>query len=101
MTVVITWSDGNSTRRCDGKCHNAKGDRCNCICGGRNHGVGEVQAIRNAREDVEDVLNAEGFSLRPLQLTLELDPEVRSKVDNPVPLWEIVETDQIPAGGVV
>ncbi len=27
------------TRRCDARCHNAKGKRCTCICGGRYHGI--------------------------------------------------------------
>lgn len=29
-------------RRCDSRCYNAKGDHCTCICGGKNHGKGQV-----------------------------------------------------------
>ena len=26
-------------RVCDSKCHEAKGDKCTCICGGKYHGI--------------------------------------------------------------
>lgn len=36
---------------CSAKCYDAaQATRCRCICGGRNHGVGEAQALANARE---------------------------------------------------
>lgn len=35
---------------CDRKCYDAKGGRCACICGGANHGVGRLAAIRNTRD---------------------------------------------------
>lgn len=41
-------SHGNH-RICDGKCYNAKGKICRCICGGINHGVGRDQALENTR----------------------------------------------------
>ena len=37
-------------RRCDAKCHNAKGGECNCICGGELHGVGENVAMEILRK---------------------------------------------------
>jgi len=33
------------TRRCDARCHNAKGKRCTCWCGGLYHGVGHKKAV--------------------------------------------------------
>jgi len=36
---------------CDAKCHNAKHDKCQCICEGRNHGCGEIEAIDIERLD--------------------------------------------------
>lgn len=41
MATIITQSDHNGTRRCDGTCHNAKTPKCTCICGGRYHGAGD------------------------------------------------------------
>lgn len=35
MTTLI--EDG--ARRCDARCHWATGDECQCVCGGRYHGV--------------------------------------------------------------
>jgi len=34
-------------RRCTAKCYNAKKPKCRCICGGKNHGVGQNQGIAN------------------------------------------------------
>jgi hypothetical protein len=39
--------------RCDAHCYNAKEPHCECICGGKNHGVGLQRAIENTREQVE------------------------------------------------
>jgi hypothetical protein len=46
MSVILTFTgkDGK-TRRCDAKCYNAKGVKCQCICGGRGHGAGLNDAI--------------------------------------------------------
>jgi len=52
MTTVLEArsSEGSLIGRCNAKCHTAKGDTCNCICAGKNHGVGLEQAIENSRE---------------------------------------------------
>jgi len=40
MTTIMSWGNSEGTRgRCDGKCHNAKGTRCTCMCGGVFHGT--------------------------------------------------------------
>ena len=47
MTSLITVSNGKGkTRRCDASCHNAKSEKCSCICKGRFHGKGSEQAIK-------------------------------------------------------
>jgi len=33
-------------RRCDSRCHNAKGTRCQCWCNGRYHALGHKKAIQ-------------------------------------------------------
>jgi hypothetical protein len=55
-TVLIARSrDGKTERRCDARCHDAKGKKCTCICGGKNHGVGYTTAVDNAfNEDLWD-----------------------------------------------
>lgn len=51
MTVLMSvHSSEGCEGQCDGKCYNAKGGKCTCICGGKNHGVGLEQAIDNTRE---------------------------------------------------
>lgn len=47
MTTVMTAGNSEGTRRCDATCHDAKGSKCECICGGRNHGVGFERAMEN------------------------------------------------------
>ena len=57
---LMTQTNGNgSIRVCDGKCYNAQGPDCDCICGGLNHGVGFIQAKKNTEELANDVLQEE------------------------------------------
>ncbi len=47
-TVLIAHPrDGKTERRCEARCHDAKGKKCTCICGGKNHGVGFEKALEN------------------------------------------------------
>ena len=46
-TLISTGSSSGQTGRCDAKCYNAKDSKCNCCCGGANHGVGLKQASEN------------------------------------------------------
>lgn len=49
--------------RCDAKCHDAKKVNCNCVCGGWNHGAGELQAIVNTEANFKTmaIKNRERF----------------------------------------
>ncbi len=49
MVIFEVRNSDGFVRRCDGRCYNATGTECACICGGVNHGVGE----KVAREDRE------------------------------------------------
>lgn len=57
MSILIEAhrSDGTLIGRCDETCYNSHSKRCNCICGGRNHGVGKIQAMRNNTLQAEQV----------------------------------------------
>lgn len=55
----MTAGTGNGKiLRCDARCYNAKGPICNCCCGGKNHGVGFEQAVRNMKEEADEILKA-------------------------------------------
>jgi len=48
MVTLISMSNNNGViGRCDSKCYNATKPRCDCICGGKNHGVGFKAAASN------------------------------------------------------
>lgn len=49
--MVLLRHDASGKRgRCDARCYNGKRNgKCRCICGGRNHGVGAMQAIENSK----------------------------------------------------
>jgi hypothetical protein len=49
-TLIAAYNSDGCIGRCDAKCYNAKGDKCTCICGGRNHGAGLAQARENTIE---------------------------------------------------
>jgi hypothetical protein len=48
-TLIASGSSGKLRRACNAKCYNAKRPECDCMCGGVNHGVGEIQARQNCR----------------------------------------------------
>jgi len=56
--IVVGNSDGQ--RRCDARCHNASEAKCDCVCGGRNHGLGagalHAQMARLLGEEVASAL---------------------------------------------
>jgi len=49
-TLIAAYDSSGCIGRCDARCYNAKGERCRCICGGRNHGVGLQKALENLPE---------------------------------------------------
>ena len=54
-TLIAVYNrSGECVGRCDERCYNAKHPKCECICGGRNHGVGLLQALQNNLELIED-----------------------------------------------
>ncbi len=49
-TILASYNSEGCTGRCDARCHMAKTEECNCICGGRYHGAGP-DAQRMLTED--------------------------------------------------
>jgi hypothetical protein len=48
VTTLIHVRFGNGqSYRCDARCYDAKQPGCECICGGKNHGVGMAKAVEN------------------------------------------------------
>lgn len=71
MAVLISGTHG----QCDAKCYDAKHSNCTCICGGKNHGVGEQQAVKNTQDYCEEMikdycikhdLKRDDFTITPL-----------------------------------
>jgi hypothetical protein len=46
-TLIAVYDSDGCVGRCDAKCYEATDPDCDCICGGRNHGVGRAQAVEN------------------------------------------------------
>jgi len=49
-TLIRVKDKSGKMLRCDERCYNAKSTKCVCICGGKNHGVGLIQALSNTVE---------------------------------------------------
>lgn len=49
-TLIKKRGRGRGVRRCDERCYMDIGSRCQCICGGVNHGVGLRRALINTAE---------------------------------------------------
>jgi hypothetical protein len=46
-TLIAVYNSDGCVGRCDAKCYEAVDPDCDCVCGGRNHGVGRAQAATN------------------------------------------------------
>lgn len=57
VTHLAVYNSEGCVGRCDAKCSGATHPNCDCICGGRNHGVGEQQAMENTAEMFDDWLD--------------------------------------------
>ena len=59
-TAIAVYTSEGCVGRCDARCHDAVSRDCDCICGGRLHGVGSENALaENTRLFADDVLAAE------------------------------------------
>jgi hypothetical protein len=51
VTALFTvYNSDGPAGRCDATCYDAKHQRCDCICRGRNHGKGRAAAEAISRE---------------------------------------------------
>ena len=66
MAVLIRQnkSSGDRRRVCSARCYNAKGDKCQCICDGKNHGIGLDKAIETTGELAKELID-KGFEPVP------------------------------------
>lgn len=73
-TLLIAKSkDGKKSRTCNARCYDAKGQKCTCICGGKNHGVGYTTALENVfNEPVSVIYPGMGFEIVsvPIQINI-------------------------------
>ena len=69
MTVLLSKKSYPATRRCNATCHNARGDKCECICGGKLHGTGVT-----ALELVDQLTFEEDVKVEPHQMALMVMP---------------------------
>ena len=83
-TLIAAYDSDGCIGRCGAACYNAKYPECDCICGGKNHGVGLKIATDNTREFAEKwikdwtLLFPETSKVKvPVkQLELEIDSEI-------------------------
>jgi orotate phosphoribosyltransferase len=52
-TVLAVYDSEGCVGRCDARCHEARTPDCDCICGGRYHGVGAASAVQAATDYID------------------------------------------------
>lgn len=72
MTLIQAGNSNGVYGRCDAHCHDAKGAKCHCICGGVFHGKGSgsgelYEVVRDCTEALGKKLEADGADVRPLR----------------------------------
>lgn len=55
-TLIYVGNSSGCIGRCDAKCYEEKEDKCDCVCGGRNHGKGLKKALENTKEYSEEMI---------------------------------------------
>lgn len=64
-TLMAVYNSQGCVGRCDARCYNAKGPRCRCICGGKNHGVGLAKARDNTARMADAEVRANAREANP------------------------------------
>ena len=60
MVLVAVYRKGKDgkmkiARKCDARCYNATGDKCTCVCGGKNHKQGLEMALKITKEHFNEI----------------------------------------------
>lgn len=64
VALIVEKTTGGKTRTCNSRCYNAKGAKCICCCGGRNHGVGVNKAVDNTIEVAQELLDKANTTIK-------------------------------------
>jgi hypothetical protein len=75
MTLIVAANSDGVYGRCDAKCHNATGPRCDCICRGAFHGLGAgspelLEAVQKCGEKMLEELAGQGHKVEGLREVL-------------------------------
>lgn len=83
-TLIAVYNSDGCVGRCDAKCYNAVGDKCDCICQGKNHGVGFEKAFEQTQEEAEYIEKARekglGASWALHVETLQVKPQIQMEL---------------------
>lgn len=52
--------------KCGKKCYYAKGSKCTCICGGKNHGQGLIKSFFNILNKIEERKEKEDYGIKKI-----------------------------------
>jgi hypothetical protein len=55
-TLIAVYTSNGCVGRCDAKCYNALKPKCDCVCGGVNHGVGLKKATEQTKVMAEKTI---------------------------------------------
>lgn len=74
VVLIAVYTSEGLVGRCDARCYTGSDERCECVCGGSNHGAGLSAAVDNTREQAEAWIEQAreqtpgitGFDLDPL-----------------------------------
>lgn len=87
-TLIAVYNSEGLVGRCDARCYNADGGRCECICGGANHGKGHAKAAENVARQAREMIEAYEADLDvPLVSVAILGrPSKRETIELPLPI---------------
>ncbi|MEP0805851.1 MAG: hypothetical protein HRF47_10190 [Chloroflexota bacterium] len=71
-TLIAVYNSDGCVGRCDAKCYEAHEPRCECVCGGRNHGAGLKQAVESTRELADTLMQEYAKTHNMREITWEI-----------------------------
>lgn len=88
MVTLMTWeTSGGKKGRCNATCHNAKHDKCACMCGGKFHGSARQEGgVQQALDEHwDEVIGDAARKAEQIGITLETERWGKNR-QKPLPL---------------
>jgi len=95
-TMIVIYNSDGLVGRCDKRCYDGTTKNCECVCGGKNHGVGLRQAAANTIIDAAQWLERQaGTDPTTRELSAKTARDLRTMA-NQMHLFAVLNNNEPP-----